>query len=228
MDKAPRLALTFDDQSIEEWLNAADVFKAYNARATFFILGFPYISSSRIIKLFKLLDLGHEIGYHSVHHLNAVDVAKEQSVDAYIQSEILPGLDAMKLMGFSPVSFAFPNNVHNDELDKALSPYFKAIRAEAMTLAEALQWDKSNAIIKARNCDTVTSSGTTIRSVDDIVAELRHAAQNNKSIALYGHGISDQPVDRHHMTLHGLDYMLWSAKRLGFQFATTSEFVDAT
>jgi peptidoglycan/xylan/chitin deacetylase (PgdA/CDA1 family) len=228
MTKAPRLALTFDDQYIDEWLSAADIFKAHDVRATFFIMGFPNIPSLRVMKLHKLLDLGHEIGFHSVNHLSAVEFSKEHGVDAYIQAEILPGVEAMKLMGFSPTSFAFPKNAHNEELDRVLSMHFRTLRARAMTLAEALQWDTKNPIIKARNCDTVTSTGETIRSVDDIIAELRHAAHSGASIALYGHGISDHPVDRHHMTLRGLDYMLWSAKRLGFEFVTANEFADAT
>lgn len=227
MTTAPSLALTFDDHYVDEWLSASDIFKAHDVRATFYVTGFPNVPSMGVLKLHKLLDRGHEIGFHSVSHLNAVETSKTQGIDGYIQSEIFPGLEGMKLLGFNPTSFAYPYNAHNDELDKALKPYFTTMRARAETLEDALQWKIRKPILKARSCDTVRADGATLKSADDVVSDLRAAAQKGLSIALYGHGISDQPINHHHMTLRGLDYVLWSAKQLGFQFVTASELISA-
>lgn len=227
MSTAPRLALTFDDQYIDEWLAAADILKAHHACATFFVMGFPDIPSLTAMKLHKLLDKGHEIGFHSVSHINAVEAIKTNSIDAYIQAEITPGLEGMKMLGFTPTSFAYPFNAHTPELDAALKPMFSVLRARANTLQDALAWDRTKPILKARSCDTVRADGQTLRAVDDTVHELQLTARAGKSIALYAHGVSDKPVSHHHMTSRGLDYLLWSAKRLGFTFVRASDF-DAT
>ncbi|MSO99036.1 MAG: hypothetical protein EXR11_12600 [Rhodospirillaceae bacterium] len=227
MANNPILALTFDDHYVDDWLGAAPIFKAHGVRATFFVTGFPNVPSIGAMKLHKLLDQGHEIGFHSVSHANAVDIAKAKGVAAYVDSEIVPGLEAMKLMGFKPTSFAYPYNAHNDELDAALRPFFGVLRARADSLDEALQWSATKPVLRARSCDSVRAGdGVSLRSTDDTVNELRLAARPGQVFALYAHGISDTPVKHHAMTSRGLDYILWSAKRLGYSFATASELHD--
>jgi peptidoglycan/xylan/chitin deacetylase (PgdA/CDA1 family) len=226
MTHAPALALTFDDHYVDEWLAAADIFKSHGVCATFFVVGFPNVPSMAVMKLHKLVDRGHEIGFHSVSHANAVEGVRDHGLEQYIQTEIAPGMDGMTLMGFRPTAFAFPYNAYTDELVSALRPQFKVLRARADSLAEAFSSAKAGPLIKSRSCDTVRADGVTLRSADDIVAELRHAAATGRSISLYGHGISDTPVSHHHMTLRGLDYVLWSAKRLGFRFVTASNFFE--
>src|SRR5690349_21600930 len=104
------LALTFDDAYLDEWLAAIPLFEKYNARATFFVAYVPRMESREVLKLHRLVSAGHEVGYHSVSHANAVETSTKVGVDRYVADEIVPGVEAMKLFGLTPTAFAYPFN----------------------------------------------------------------------------------------------------------------------
>ncbi|MBL8629611.1 MAG: polysaccharide deacetylase family protein [Rhodospirillaceae bacterium] len=228
MQTAPYLAVTFDDHYIDDWYDAADIFASHGARVTFFAYGFPHVPQTAITKFYGLLGMGHEIGFHTSSHVNAVETSQKIGLEAYLKTEILDGIAGMRIFGFTPKSFAYPLSARNAELDAAISPHFKTIRARANTFAEALEWEHTRPLIKSRNADMVRADGATLRIADDVVHELRLAALAGRSMAIDAHGISDKDdAGYHHITRRALDYVLWSARRLGFQFVTASEFLGA-
>ena len=217
------LALTFDDAYVDDWVAALPIFEKYGARATFFISYAPKLESRAIAKLHTLMSAGHEIGYHSVSHANAVKFVAEHGVDQYVAEEITPGMEMMELFGFKPTSFSYPFNARTHQLDDALAAHFQVLRARAETIAEALHAPTGNKLLLAKSCDTVTGEGRAVRTVDDVETYLYEAEQAGGTLVLYGHGISDTPVRHHSMTALGLDHVLATAQARGFAFRTASE-----
>ena len=63
------LLLAFDDDYREAWESAFDLFYRYRARVTFFVQG----DYSAFCK--RALERGHDIGYHTAHHLNLLNLS---------------------------------------------------------------------------------------------------------------------------------------------------------
>jgi peptidoglycan-N-acetylglucosamine deacetylase len=101
------VCLTFDDAHIEDWHATLPVLRKYNAKATFFISGFPGFSAKQISLLHRIQADGHEIGYHTVHHHRAPEFVQNHSMEDYLAEEITPGVDAMKQSGFDLKSMAY-------------------------------------------------------------------------------------------------------------------------
>src|SRR5689334_21041531 len=120
-DTAPGLALSFDDAYVQEWFNALPVFARYDVRATFYICYIRRLVLQQVNMIHGLARMGHEIGFHSDNHLNAVTTSDEIGIDGYMARDVLPGLGAMRDYGFSPRAFAYPYNKRNAATDAALS-----------------------------------------------------------------------------------------------------------
>ncbi len=127
------VAITFDDAFVGEWHSIKGLLKAYAAKATFFVSHFDQLTDDSIEKLRVLQNEGHEIGYHGLRHLNAVNFVKETSLDNYLVTEIIPGMNIMAEHGFVPTSFSYPYGAHTREIDEALLKCFKHIRGTAFT-----------------------------------------------------------------------------------------------
>ena len=122
------VAITFDDDFIDDWYNIHNMLKEYNWRATFFVSGFHKLDSNKIEKLKILKEYGHEIGGHGLNHLIAPNYVRDYGLTAYLENEIYPMKQLMAEKGFNITSFAYPQSVKNDEIDAALLNEFKVIR----------------------------------------------------------------------------------------------------
>ncbi len=118
---------TFDDCDIDGWLKSIDLFKKYNAHATFFFS--HKIGSEQIECMKKLKSAGHSLGLHGYHHTNAPEYIAKHGADSYLKRDILPQLVAIKEAGLNIENFAFPNNRYNDIALSLLQKYFKRFRA---------------------------------------------------------------------------------------------------
>jgi hypothetical protein len=123
------LALAFDDASLDAWTAMRPTFMHYGARVTFFISEYTFTNDREKAELHQLAADGHDIEYHSVRHRNAENYANEHGVDAYINDDILPGLEAMRADGYDPHIFAYPFGARTTATDDALRPYFRHVRA---------------------------------------------------------------------------------------------------
>lgn len=123
------LALSFDDHALASWSALRPVLDRYHAQVTFFVSLFLELGDDDRAQLRQLADDGHDIEYHSTNHLNAVDYAAAHGVAGYVADEIVPALDAMRAEGYATTVFAYPFGARNAELDDALTPYFRVVRA---------------------------------------------------------------------------------------------------
>lgn len=118
------VCFTFDDFGGDNWLKADEIFKKYDAHATFLICG--ELTEKHIEVMKKLKKMGHTVGLHTVGHANAVPDYEPQK---YFDEQIKPQLDICRQNGIEIKTFAYPNNRHNDEFDKFMFQYFDYLRA---------------------------------------------------------------------------------------------------
>jgi peptidoglycan/xylan/chitin deacetylase (PgdA/CDA1 family) len=123
------LALGFDDWFVDDWAATEPMLAAYGARVTYFPALYLTYTDEQKQQLKRFADDGHDIEFHSTHHLDPVDYVQREGIDAYLANEIDPGLDAMRADGFDPVVFAYPAGLRTPELDTALLGRFAALRA---------------------------------------------------------------------------------------------------
>jgi peptidoglycan/xylan/chitin deacetylase (PgdA/CDA1 family) len=123
------LALAFDDRDFPGWTGLRPMFMHYGARVTFFVSEYTFLPDDQKAQLRQLADDGHDIEYHSVHHYNAAKYSAEHGVDAYINDDILPALQAMQADGYNPTVFAYPFGARTTATDDALRSYFQHVRA---------------------------------------------------------------------------------------------------
>lgn len=107
------ILLSMDDNFQDDWEAYFDFFDRHGAKITFFVQGefchFCLDARNR----------GHDIGYHTLHHLNLTKV----SADVF-RSETLGAIDDFRQAGIPLGSFAYPYGLSDPWMQEALSPFF--------------------------------------------------------------------------------------------------------
>ena len=124
-----QIALTFDDNSIDNWFKYMPLLDSLNIKATFYISGYQDLSKIQKNKLHTIAHHGHEIAYHTTSHPNMVTMVEKNGIVKTLEQEIDTGLTLMRQDGFEITNFAYPYGRHNQTLDVGLKRYFKSIRA---------------------------------------------------------------------------------------------------
>ena len=123
------LALSFDDHAVAAWSAMRPMLDHHGARVTFFISSFLTLTDDERAQIQQLADDGHDIEYHSTNHFDAVSYSMAAGMDAYLDDDIVPGLDAIGAAGYTTPIFAYPYGARDDATDAALSQYFTHLRA---------------------------------------------------------------------------------------------------
>jgi peptidoglycan/xylan/chitin deacetylase (PgdA/CDA1 family) len=98
----PEVALTYDDGPGRSTREVMDVLEKHRARATFFMLGTEVQRDPGLAR--EVLARGHEVGSHSMRHLNHVEVGAERAVE-----DMLAGADAIaEALGVEPRLYRAP------------------------------------------------------------------------------------------------------------------------
>ncbi|MDR1955493.1 MAG: polysaccharide deacetylase family protein [Treponema sp.] len=121
-EDAAGLLLAFDDDYQDAWERYFDVFDKYGAKVTFFLQGTmcPFCSTA--------LNRGHDVGYHTLHHLNLTKVTPEVFFE-----ETLSALDAFRNEGIPLRSFAYPYGLSESWMHEELSKSFTILRGYGVT-----------------------------------------------------------------------------------------------
>lgn len=122
------VAFAFDDDAIDAWFGARDVFMRYGATLTFFVTYYATFTEEGRQRLHALADDGHAIEAHGVNHLSAVTYAADHGAEAYVTDEVLPSIQILRDDGFDPTSFAYPGGARSDETDAAIAPHVRYLR----------------------------------------------------------------------------------------------------
>lgn len=138
-EKAKCVALTFDDGPHEETARLLTMLDAYDAKATFFVVGRMVEQIPSIVK--QAVAAGHEIGNHSWSHPDLVVMS-----DSEIRSQLSRTQEVIeKAAGVTPVLFRPPYRLTNRRV---------AAVAKSLHLAQIL-WQVDSEDWKNRNADVV-------------------------------------------------------------------------
>lgn len=180
------IALTFDDYSVDQWFEIKDILKKYHVNATFYVAHFNSLNASQINKLRILQDEGNEIAFHGLEHRDAVEYLKDHSIDAYLNDEIISGLDLMKKAGFNPVDFSYPSGHGTKPLTERLKKYFLHVRlTDSLKNGDGFYYDygSNQTEIYGVGIDDITYD----YSLDDILKSISTAKENDKIVIFYAH-----------------------------------------
>ena len=163
------IALTFDDDTVDKWFAARSIFQKYNAHVTFFVSNFASLDQSEIDKLKILQADGHEIAYHGYNHVDEVDYIAENSLNEYLNDEIIRGINLMRSKGFDPVDFAYPFGSDNPSARTALSGYFHHMRDTYY------DWDDTIYLRLGSNTPYIAGIGIDDNTYGNSLADIRAA-----------------------------------------------------
>lgn len=213
------LALTFDDNYIDNWYRNLDLFDSLGVKATFYISNYNKLNAAQKIKLQEIKNHGHEIAFHSTNHVNFLKCVDSTSVDKLMKREIDHGLKLLNNDGFYPTTFAYPYGQHNDFLDQLLLKRFKSVRALNGTqdLSRSLVPLKNNKLLFGLGIDE--PSNRNISKIEDL---LYLAQQTNRCAVLLVHNVERHDTQMQ-IPLWKLKQLLLRAKSLNLKFCTISE-----
>lgn len=187
--KEAGIALTFDDDRIDNWFQYLTFLDSANVKATFYVCKYNRFTPVQKQKLAIIQSHGHEIAFHSTNHYNMMDYVYKynHSIDELIKNEITDGLKLMNKDGFYPTTFAYPYGAHNGIYDKMLMRYFKSVRALNGTtdLSKSLVPTERNDVLYGLVID---KNGR--RSDETIMQVIKTASNNGNCAVLVAHDIN--------------------------------------
>ncbi|MDR2185841.1 MAG: polysaccharide deacetylase family protein [Treponema sp.] len=204
------ILLSMDDDYQDVWEQYFDLFDRYQAKLTFFVTGRygPFCS--------KALNRGHDIGYHTLNHLNLLKVSRKIFFE-----ETLEGLNEFREAEIPLKAFAYPYGLWEPWMHLELFKSFAVIRGFGTTY-------------RIYNGDAIKDSYISSKSIDNIIYKeddafkdavtmmLRTAKFLGRILPLTTHTIADDAAwgirpDR-------LEYLLQSAADLKLAFYRYSDF----
>jgi peptidoglycan-N-acetylglucosamine deacetylase len=216
----PGIALTFDDDRVDNWFQYLPYLDSADVKATFYVCKYNRFTAEQKQKLAVIQSHGHEIAFHSTNHYNMLDYVYKykHTIDELMLNEIETGLKMMNKDGFYPTSFAYPYGAHNGLYDNMLMRYFKSVRALNGTndFSKSLAPTEKNKLLFGLGVDKSS------KRTDEAVLQLIKSASENKTCAVFvAHDINTSISLS--VTLWRLKKMINYSKQLGLKFYTVSE-----
>ncbi|MFH0863878.1 MAG: polysaccharide deacetylase family protein [Candidatus Gottesmanbacteria bacterium] len=227
---AAGLALSFDDDYVDEWYAMRDLLNSYNAKVTFFVTNLNSLTVEEWNKLEALKRDGHEIDSHGYTHLVASNYIATYSMNQYLQNEILPSIRTLNNYGFYPIAFAYPTGAHTFETDNVLLGYFPILRTTITTNGGLIPIkDIDSVFYKFDGATVLTSVGIDNiqgNSIDSIMAGLQRAKDQNEVLLIHGHRPLNSTENTYITNISKLEAILSYAQNHGLHFYTFSELVN--
>ena len=181
----PGVALTFDDASVDPWLELLPLFQKYNVHATFFICTACTDNPLDKSKLQQLTAADNEIGSHTLHHYHLSQYLRNHTIDEYFASEVIPTLLYFDSLNIPITSFAYPYGEHNSLSDNFLAKYFQKVRAISSMLPSengAYIIHPNEVFIKGADIDRASHN-----SLQEIKNAILDAKSHHVVLVLLGH-----------------------------------------
>ena len=214
------IALTFDDNSIDQWYAIRGLLKQYHAHATFFVTQYENLDQNEVNELKALQADGNEIGYHGYAHLDATTYLENHTVNDYMNNEIINGVTLMRADGFNPVDFALPGGAgdENAGLITALSQYFTHIRGIDRA-PPYYQYGSNVPLIHAQGIDDISYGQT----MNDLYHYISTAKDNDEIVIFYGHIPVQTVTGDYQVSYDRLNNILKNVSDSNMKFYTVSE-----
>ena len=208
---ASGILLGLDDDHFENWESYFDFFDQHNARVTFFIQG-EYDTFSN-----RALERGHDVGYHSLNHLDLRRLSREDFAE-----ETVSRVQEFRDAGVPLAAFAYPFGFSEPWMHGELLNTYRITRAYGVTV----RIYDSNTIREGFISSTAIDN-TVIRNDDDFMRLINIMLRTVKFVggdlilSLASHVISDAAwgirPDR-------LQYLFRTANDLQLNFYTYNDF----
>ncbi len=215
------IALTFDDDRIDNWIQFLPFFDSTGIKATFYICRYHLLTPDQKNKLWILKNHGHEIAYHTTNHNNMVEyiVKYHHTLDELMRNEIEYDLSKMERDGFYPITFAYPYGAHTGELDHLLlKRYFKSVRVlnGSTDYSASLAPLEKNDILRGFGLDKSSKHS------DECMINVMRSAKNNNCCAIFvAHDINKDA--KLSVTLDRLRKIVNTVRELGLKYYTVAE-----
>ena len=125
-----KIALSFDDQvHIPRWNESMSYFEEYNVHATFYIDRQNSLSEEDYATLHHFVEVGHEIGLHTLEHKSLADHLNNGGVEnEWFEQQVIPSMQIMEQQGFEIESFSYPFGERTIESDKLIHSIIPVLR----------------------------------------------------------------------------------------------------
>lgn len=224
----PGVILTFDDNSVDDWIKADSIYSKRDWKATFNVSNFIDLDENQQRNLLKLQERGNEIAFHGTHHIRAAYYLKEHSPEEYLDYEIIPGLTKMDKMGFHISSFAYPGGVRNAFTDSLLFNFFTVLRGTTFLAIPPSEQKCFTTIggykklVYAIGLDNHYEH----MHLDYIESLLQYAVDENKIVLFYGHHIEDDDTTKYVTSYKTLNFICDFIEKHRLNYYTLSEVVE--
>ncbi|MCL2214122.1 MAG: polysaccharide deacetylase family protein [Treponema sp.] len=208
------LLLSFDDDYMDTWEQYLDFFDDYGAKVTFFIIG-EYNPFCTIA-----LNRGHDIGFHTLSHL---DLRQLSGTDFYL--ETIESVQSFRQEGIPVSSLAFPYGFSEAWMYDVLLEYYSVLRGYGTTFR---LYDKDN--IGSSHIISRAIDNTVLQGEDNFDHTIRlmlmtvKFMDKNWVLPLTSHDISNAAWAIRHRRL---EFLLGTAVDLGLKFYLFSDFKAA-
>lgn len=213
------LLLSLDDDYMEIWEQNFDLFDKYGGRITFFIQGAydPLLTGPFCI---KALGKGHDVGYHSLNHLDLRKVSGET-----FTKETIGSAEPFRNNGIVFSSFAYPFGFSETWMHEALIPPFKILRGYGVTYRLYTEAEIRSGYIISRAIDNTVIKGEEefIRVVNGMLRTVKFL-DNGLILPLTTHTIEDSAAWG--ISRKRLEYLLQSANELKLKFYRYRDFAE--
>jgi hypothetical protein len=204
------LLLSLDDTYMETWEQYFELFEKYEAKVTFFIQGdfSPFCHEA--------IRRGHDIGYHSLNHLDL----RKQSWEKFIEETIL-GAESFWEAGIVLSAFAYPYGFSEPWMHEVLLQTYPVLRGYGVTFRLYDSGGISSAHIISKAVDNTVIKGE--ENFDRLVGiMLRTAGFLDMVLPLTSHDISDDALWG--ITPRRLEHLLKTALDLRLRFYVYRDF----
>jgi len=206
------LLLSFDDDYTDSWERYFDLFDTYKARVTFFINGKLTSFCARAI------NRGHDVGYHSLSHLDLRQMARKD-----FNRETIEAVKSFRDAGFPLSSFAYPYGFYEPWMHDTLLHSFGTLRGYGTTFHLYNEAEIRRGYISSRSIDNtvIPSDADFYRSVN-LMFKTTKFLDKNLVLPLTTHDISAKAAWG--ISPRRLEFLLKTANELGLVFYCFSDF----
>jgi peptidoglycan-N-acetylglucosamine deacetylase len=124
-----QIAITFDDNTVENWHKHLALLDSLNIKATFYVSHYHTFNKQQKTWLKEIAAHGHEIAFHTATHPDLAKEVSKNGLAATEEKEIKRDLRMMQEDGYNPTDFAYPFGSHTSQLNTCLLRTFKSVRA---------------------------------------------------------------------------------------------------
>ena len=207
------LLIAMDDDYFETWEQHFDFFDEYGARITFFLQG-DYSPFSA-----KALARGHDVGFHSVNHLDLRRLSPEDfAMETYI------GAEAFRQEGIPISSYAYPFGFSEPWMHEALRGHFGVLRGYGVTFRIYTEDQIRSGFINSRAIDnTVIRGEENFQRVVNLMLRTLKFLDDGRILPLTTHDISDESWA---ISQRRLEFLFKTAADLHLKFYLFRDFAN--